>query len=327
MKHLCRLFKPTQNTRFGIAWGAECGFKHKLLNKYRIFINHRISQKRLKMENTMTESTVETRYTRIPTSTSKKEFDEFFLPHLSMPKRGPCCKIGYWKVFNYILKVLYTGIQWKELPIEKDETGKPEIHYTAIFKQYANWSDDGSLKKAFEASVQRLSNEKDLDVSILHGDGTNTVAKKGGDGIGYSGHKHQRGEKVLAIVDNNGYVLAPYTIAPVNQNDCILLPDGLSHLSSMARNVGFSIKGSIINLDVAFDSIKNRKHIFNHGMVPNIPENKRNRKKTKRGRKRLFDQTIHELRLTVGRTFAWEDKFKRLLLRFGTSVSSFWPIP
>jgi hypothetical protein len=30
------------------------------------------------------------------------------------------------------------------------------------------------------------------DLSILHGDGTNTVAKKGGDGIGYSGHKHQR---------------------------------------------------------------------------------------------------------------------------------------
>jgi hypothetical protein len=37
-------------------------------------------------------------------------------------------------------------------------------------------------------------------LSILHGDGTNTVAKKGGDGIGYSGHKHQKGEKVIAII-------------------------------------------------------------------------------------------------------------------------------
>ncbi len=48
----------------------------------------------------------------------------------------------------------------------------------------------------------------------------------------------------------------------------------------------------------------------------NIPENKRNRKKTKPGPKRLFDAGIHKLRLAIERTFAWEDKFKRLLLRF-----------
>ncbi len=51
-------------------------------------------------------------------------------------------------------------------------------------------------------------------------------------------------------------------------------------------------------------------------MVPNIPENTRNRKRPKPGPKRIFDATIHELRLVVERTFAWEDKFKRLLLRF-----------
>jgi len=42
----------------------------------------------------------------------------------------------------------------------------------------------------------------------------------------------------------------------------------------------------------------------------------RNRKATKRGRKRLFNAAIHALRMRVERTFAWEDKFKRLLLRF-----------
>ena len=30
----------------------------------------------------------------------------------------------------------------------------------------------------------------------------------------------------------------------------------------------------------------------------------------------MFNDAIHDLRLTVERTFAWEDKFKRLLLRF-----------
>jgi len=255
-------------------------------------------------------------YQRIPTEVSKKEFNEFFLPHLSIPSRGPKCKIGYWKVFNLILKVLYTGIQWKELPINKGLNGKAEIHYTVVYKIFAKWSNDGSLKNAFEDSVQLLSDKGKLDVSVLHGDGTNTVAKKGGDGIGYCGYKHQRGEKVMAIVDNNGYIIAPYTIAPVNRNDCVLLPASLENLSNIARKTGFSIKNSFLNLDGIFDSKKNRKAIFNRGMIPNIPENPRNRKKTKRGRKCLFDKVKHAFRFIVERTFAWEDKFKRLLLRF-----------
>src|SRR5438067_4483779 len=37
---------------------------------------------------------------------------------------------------------------------------------------------------------------------------------------------------------------------------------------------------------------------------------------TQGGRKRLFNAAIHALRMRVERTFAWEDKFKRLLLRF-----------
>ncbi len=136
----------------------------------------------------------------IPTEVKEDEFNEFFLPHLSTLKRGPQCKIGYWKVFNLILKVLYTGMQWKELPINKGINGKPEINYTVIYKNFSKWSDDGSLKKVFENSVKRLSDKEVLGVSVLNGYGTNTVAKKGGDGIGYSGHKHQRGEKVVAIV-------------------------------------------------------------------------------------------------------------------------------
>lgn len=72
-----------------------------------------------------------------------------------------------------------------------------------------------------------------------------------------------------------------------------------------------------MSLDGVYDSAKNRKLIFNSGMTPNIPENKRNRKKTKRGRKRFFHLDIFKERFqTVERLFAWEDKFKRLLLRF-----------
>jgi transposase len=76
------------------------------------------------------------------------------------------------------------------------------------------------------------------------------------------------------------------------------------------------LRGAYLNLDGGFDSAHNRKCVFNAGLIPNIPENPRNRKRPKRGRKRLFNAAIHTFRLCVERTFAWEDKFRRLLLRF-----------
>ena len=105
-------------------------------------------------------------------------------------------------------------------------------------------------------------------------------------------------------------------MAPVNATDMVLLPKGLKALKQVATEVGVDLRDAYLNLDGGFDSIANRKSIFNAGLIPNIPENPRNRKRPKRGRKRLFNAAIHALRMRVERTFAWEDKFKRLLLRF-----------
>jgi hypothetical protein len=96
----------------------------------------------------------------------------------------------------------------------------------------------------------------------------------------------------------------------------VLFPEGLKALKQVAKEVGVDLRGAYFNLDGGFDSRANRQCIFNAGMIPNIQENPRNRKGIKRGRKRLFNATIHALRLRVERTFAWEDKCKRLLLRF-----------
>src|ERR671925_464846 len=128
----------------------------------------------------------------IPVQLSEPEFTAFILPHLSMPKRGPKCNLGYHRVFNLILWVLYTGMQWKCLPIPQDAQGKPAIHYTTIDKVFAKWADDGSLWQAFVASVRHLAAEKQLDISVLHGDGTNTVAKKGAMALGSRGINTRR---------------------------------------------------------------------------------------------------------------------------------------
>src|ERR671925_2283199 len=117
--------------------------------------------------------------TPIPVQLSETEFTAFILPHLSMPKRGPKCTLGSHRVFHFILWVLYTGMQWKCLPIPQASNGTPAIHYTTVYKVFATWADDGSLWQACVARVRPLAVEKQLDTSVLHGDGTNTVAKKG----------------------------------------------------------------------------------------------------------------------------------------------------
>ena len=96
----------------------------------------------------------------------------------------------------------------------------------------------------------------------------------------------------------------------------VLLPEGLKALKQVAKEVGLDLKGAYVNLDGGCDSTHNRKLIFNAGLIPNIPEHPRNRKTPKRGRKRFFDAAIQALRMRVERPFAWEEKFKRVLLRF-----------
>jgi transposase len=133
--------------------------------------------------------------TPIPVQLSEPEFSAFILPHLSMPKRGPKCKLGYYRVFNLILRVLYTGMQWKCLPVPHDPQGKPAIHYTTVYKVFAKWADDGSLWQAFVASVRHLAVEQQLDISVLHGDGTTTVAKKGAMGLPIRGTSIRQGRR------------------------------------------------------------------------------------------------------------------------------------
>jgi transposase len=221
------------------------------------------------------------------------------------------------KIFNYILQLLYLGCQWKELPIEKDGEGRPEIHYTRIYSTLRRWEADGCMEAIFTGTVLKLQQDNRLDITVIHGDGTTTAAKKGGDNIGFNRHKKMKGDKVVAFCDRHCNVIAPFVSAPGNRNESPLLRQALPELTRIAREVGMELEGSIISLDGVYDCRLNRKAIFNRGMIPNINPNPRGRTLPKRGRKPLFDPAIFEERFqTIERVFAWEDKFRRLLLRF-----------
>lgn len=254
---------------------------------------------------------------RIPTNLTLEQFEEFVLPHLHTGSRGPQPKLPLHTIFNYILKLLYLGCQWKELPIETDKAGRPEIHYTRIYSAFRRFEAQGCFDAIFAGSVSLLHRKGQLDLSVIHGDGTTTAAKKGGDNLGYSGHKPLKGDKVVAFCDRHCNVIAPFVSAPGNRNESPLLKAALPQVTRIAKHVGLDLNHTIASLDGVYDSRANRKAIFNREMVPNIPENPRGRKTPKCGRKPLFDLAIFQERFrTIERVFAWEDKFRRLLLRF-----------
>lgn len=114
-------------------------------------------------------------YNSIPKKVSRKDFNRYIAPYLKKPKKGPKPKLSLYKIFNYILYVLHTGIQWSQL-----STRRNELHWTNVYKWHHRWSKDGSYQALFAASVIHLKDTNQLDVSILHGDGSNLVVKKGG---------------------------------------------------------------------------------------------------------------------------------------------------
>ena len=117
-------------------------------------------------------------------------------------------------------------------------------------------------------------------------------------------------------MDKHGYVVASTGIIAGQHNDAFNLKVHLQSAFHEMKQLGLVITGAIFNADMAFDTRDARKTCFNHGLIPNIPENPRNRQQTKRGRKRLVKAQVYADRFCAERTFAWVDKFKRLLIRF-----------
>lgn len=111
---------------------------------------------------------------KLPIKVSEGHFNQHIKPYLRKPVHGPKPTVSYYKIFNYILLVLHTGMQWRQL-----KTYKNELHWSNVYKWHNRWSKDGSYQRLFESSVKLLDDNNELDLSILHGDGSNVVAKKG----------------------------------------------------------------------------------------------------------------------------------------------------
>ena len=162
-----------------------------------------------------------------------------------------------------------------------------------------------------------------LTFSEINLDGSHVIAKKGGESVAYQGRKRAKTTNILPVTDAQGLIIACTGPIAGNHNDAFNLKAHLQMAFKAMKRLGLDFQGAYFNADSAFDTKVARKVCFNHGVIPNMAENKRNRKRPKRGRKRLFNPDVYKLRFSSERSFAWIDKYRALLLRFDRKDAHF----
>lgn len=114
--------------------------------------------------------------TRIELSDAEWELLECCLPEAERsgapPRRGR--PFGDARVVMLgVLWVLVSGARWEDCPAEYGS-------YKTVHRRYLNWCQDGTFARAFALLLQRLQQEKVLDLSEGFIDGSFAPAKKGG---------------------------------------------------------------------------------------------------------------------------------------------------
>lgn len=133
--------------------------------------------------------------------------------------------------------------------------------------------------------------------------------------------------KYVDIKDNSGNVLIPSVTAAVSKHDSILFPGSLKELIETAKKIDLPLEKVPLTLDSGFDSAENENLIKEAQMIPIIKPNLRNTKDKKiieeRTNKFKEQEEIYKLRHTIERSFAWEDKYRKLVIRYERLEATF----
>ena len=245
----------------------------------------------------------------------KKVINQKFVIYLSKGKRGPECKVGLWRIVRAILYRLKTGVQWRELPL-KELFGRHTITWNSVFYYFSKWSKDGSLYRLWTTYLKSVKYL--LDMSSTQLDGSHTIAKRGGQAVGYQGRKKAKTTNMLFLTDKQGFPLACSSPVSGNHNDLFDIEKTVSEILDTLIDAQIPIDGLFMNADAGFDSKELRTICESHGIISNFDINKRNSKDPDINDYYL-DNQLYKERFAVERTNAWIDGFKNLIIRYETN--------
>lgn len=247
---------------------------------------------------------------------SKDSIEALVLPYLSSGKRGNGVRVERWKIVAIILYRLKSGCQWRMLPVEQFFTGR-KLSWQGVYHHFRRWVSDGSFKRLWVGLLQQ--NPRLLNLSSMQLDGSHTLAKNGGEHIGYQSRRKARTTNALFLCDNEGLPLSLAMPQSGEHHDLYEIEVLFEQLCGVLQEAGIALKGVFMNADSGFDSEALQVRCYEKGIEANIDINERNQKQP--GYFRYFDEVLYKRRFVMERMNAWMDSFKALLIRFETKVA------
>lgn len=141
---------------------------------------------------------------------------------------------------------LKTGCQWRYLPIRAFFEGRLPCWQT-VYHHFNKWANDGSLLRAWTQLLK--ANRHRLDLSSIQLDGSHTLAKNGGQAVGYQKRKRAKTTNMLFITDRQGVPLACSHPQAGVHNDLFNIRDVFTELCEALRQAGLCLEGLFLNAD------------------------------------------------------------------------------
>lgn len=248
---------------------------------------------------------------------SKGMIERWVIPYLSKGKRGSELRVELWRIVGAIVYRLKSGCQWRMLPLQqffKEE----KLSWQGVYYHFRRWVKDGSFKKVWIALLK--VHPTLLNLSSMQLDGSHTLAKNGGENIGYQGRKAAKTTNALFLSDSKGLPLSIATPQSGNHHDVNCIEELFDELCAVLMQAGIDLKGVFLNADSGFDNEAVKQKCTAYEIEANIAENPRNKKQV--DEYRYFDEELYKQRFVIERMNAWIDSFKALLIRFETKINS-----
>ncbi len=116
-------------------------------------------------------------------------------------------------------------------------------------------------------------------------------------------------------------------IKPVNVHDTKLFNESFTNLLETANLLNLDIDESYFTLDSGFDSLFNKTIISEARLIPIIKFNLRGLKDREKIERIFYDfetiEFIYKERYKIERCFAWEDTYRKLVIRYERLQSIF----
>jgi transposase len=242
----------------------------------------------------------------------KDTIEKIIVPHLSKGKRGFRSKIPMIQIVRAIFYRLKTGCQWRELPLKQFIEGS-SMSWQVVYYYFNKWCKDGSWRSVWIGILR--SYRSYIDLSCVQLDGSHTLAKRGGQAVGYQGRKASKTSNALFLADNTGQMLALSEPQQGQHHDLYKIKELFTELCEVLKEAAIDSKGLFLNADAGFDSKDLKSVCIKEQIVANIKPNPRNNKEQEE-EDQYFDEELYKRRTVIEHANAWMDGYKALLIRY-----------